>query len=80
MTFYRVQLPPEKGGWVQAEAVVRTDKPGEDARLLRLIRALDGFDQIERAVIFLENFPNSSLRSPVLLLLGDLAEEASQKL
>ena len=80
VTFYRVQLPPEKGGWVQAEAVVRTDKPGDDARLLRLIRALDGFDQIERTVIFLENFPNSSLRPAVLLLLGDLAEEASQKL
>lgn len=80
LTFYRVQLPPEKSGWVQAEAVVRTDRREEDARLLRLIRASDGFEQIERALIFLENFPNSTFRPPVLLLLGDLVENASQRL
>lgn len=80
LTFYRVNLPPEKSGWVQAEAVVRIDRRDEDARLLRLIRAADGFDQIERAVIFLENFPNSAFRPAILLLLGDLVEDASQRL
>jgi hypothetical protein len=80
LTFYRVQLPPEKSGWVQAEAVVRTDRRDEDARLLRLIRATSGFNQIERAVIFLENFPNSSFRPAILLLIGDLVEDVSQRL
>lgn len=80
LTFYRVQLPTEKSGWVQAEAVVRTDRREDDARLLRLIRASDGFEQIERAVIFLESFPNSEFRPAVLLLLGDLAENAAQRL
>lgn len=80
LTFYRVQLPPEKSGWVQAEAVVRIDRLDEDAKLLRLIRASDGFDQIERAIIFIENFPNSTFRPAVLLLLGDLVENASQRL
>ncbi|HEX8195442.1 MAG TPA: hypothetical protein VF571_04465 [Pyrinomonadaceae bacterium] len=80
LTFYRVLLPPEKSGWVLAEAVVRTDRRDEDARLLRLIRASDGFEQIERAVIFLENFPNSTFRPAVLLMLGDLVENISQRL
>lgn len=80
LTFYRVQLQPEKSGWVLAEAVVRTDRRDEDARLLRLIRASDGFEQIERAVIFLENFPNSTFRPAVLLMLGDSVENISQRL
>ncbi|MDQ4123341.1 MAG: hypothetical protein M3209_18050 [Acidobacteriota bacterium] len=80
LVFYRVQLPMEKSGWIQAEAVVRTDRREEDARLLRLIRASDGFEQIERAVIFLENFPNSEFRPAVLLLLGDLVESVAQRL
>jgi hypothetical protein len=80
LTFYRVQLPTEKSGWVQAEAVVRIDKNDQDARLLRLIRASDGFEQIERAVIFLENFQNSEFRPAVLLLLGDLVENSAQRL
>lgn len=80
LTFYHVSLPPEKSGWVQAEAVVRTDKRDEDARHLRLIRSLEGFDQIESAIIFLETFPHSAFRPGVLLLLGDLVESATPRL
>ena len=78
--FYRVQMPPEKSGWVQAEAVASNQKSGDDERFARLIRASEGFDQIERAAIFLENFPNSSSRPAILLLFGDLLDETAVRL
>lgn len=78
--FYRVQMPSEKSGWVQAEAVVSPRRSGDDERLTRLIRVASGFDQIERAAIFLDNFPASPLRPAVLLLAGDLCEDAAAKL
>lgn len=78
--FYRVQLPPEKTGWVQSEAVASNSKAGDDERLARLIRASDGFEQVERAAIFLENFPASRFRPAVLLLLGDLLEDWATRL
>ncbi|HZH34017.1 MAG TPA: hypothetical protein VEX64_04200 [Pyrinomonadaceae bacterium] len=78
--FYHVSLPPQKSGWVQSEAVVSTVRHGDDARLVELIRASRGFDQIERAVMFLETFNKSPFRPAVLLLLGDLIEEQAQRL
>src|ERR1044072_4836117 len=78
--FYSVAVPPDKRGWVQAEAVVSARRRGDDERLLRLIRASDGFEQIERGALFLETFPDSPLRPALLLYLGDLLEDAAQKL
>jgi len=75
VTFYRVNLPSEGVGWVQAEAVVGKFRRGDDERLARLVQSSEGFEQIERATIFLENFPKSPLRSAMLLLFGDLVEE-----
>ncbi len=80
VTFYRVLTPPNNVGWVQADAVVSKSKRGDDERLARLVQALNGFDQIEAATLFLEIFPDSSLRSAILLLLGDLVEEVCLKL
>lgn len=75
VTFYRVNLPPEGVGWVQAEAVVGKFRRGDDERLVRLVQSSEGFEQIERATILLENFPSSRLRPAMLLLFGDLVEE-----
>jgi hypothetical protein len=75
VTFYRVNLSAERVGWMQAEAVVGKARRGDDARLARLVHSSEGFDQIERATIFLENFPKSALRPAMLLLFGDLVEE-----
>ena len=80
VTFYRVQIPPEKSGWVQSEAVATTVRRGDDERLANLIRATKGFEQIERAALFLEIFQNSVYRPAVLLLIGDLLEESAAKL
>lgn len=80
VTFYRVIVPPRNYGWVQAEALIGKNRKGDDERLAKLIQASEGFEQIERAVIYLENFPNSPLRPAILLLLGDLIEESTGKL
>ena len=80
VTFFRVNLPPEKSGWVQSEAIASNTKQGDDERLAALIRVADGFEKLELATIFLENFPKSAFRPAILLLTGDLAEEASEKL
>lgn len=78
-TFYRVNAAPNFG-WVQAEAVAGRFRRGDDARLAKLVQSSEGFEQIERAQIFLETFGDSTLRPAILLLTGDLMEETALKL
>jgi hypothetical protein len=80
VTFYRVNALPNNVGWVQAEAVVTKVRRGDDERFARIVQANDGFDQIELASMFLETFPKSTLRPPILLLYGDLIEEQARKI
>jgi hypothetical protein len=65
---------------VQSDALVRPWVAGEDARLLRLVRGSEEFDRLERARIFLDAFPRSALRPAALLLFGDAAGEAAERL
>lgn len=78
--FYRVGVSRRTSGWLQREAVASVVRPGDDARLLRLIRASAEFERLARARIFLELFPASNLRPAVLLLYADAAQEAAAKL
>lgn len=80
VTFYRVAALPNTQGWVQKEAVAGRSRRGDDERLAQLVQASDGFDQIERARIFLENFSDSAFRPLILLLFGDLMEEVALKM
>ena len=80
VTFYRVAAVPNMQGWVQKEAIAGKLRRGDDERLARLVQSSDGFEQIERAMIFLENFPGSPFRPSILLLFGDLMEEIALKL
>jgi len=80
VTFYRVVALPNTQGWVQKEAVAARFRRGDDERLARLVQASDGFEQIERAQIFLKNFSDSPFRPSILLLFGDLMEEIALKL
>lgn len=80
VVFYRVTALPSNFGWVQAEAVAGKFRRGDDARLAKLVQSSEGFEQIDRAQIFLETFDDSTLRPAMLLLLGDLMEEAALKL
>ncbi len=80
ITFYRVAVTRRTRGWLQSEAVISPARRGDDERLLNLIRASKDFDRISRSTIFLEMFPASTLRPAVLMILGEAAEEAAQKL
>lgn len=80
VTFYRVSVPPDNFGWVQSEAVFGKYRRGDDERLARLVQASEGFEQIERAAIFLETYKTSVLRPAILLLFGDLSEDAALKM
>lgn len=77
--FYRVAAP-SNFGWIQADAVFGKFRPGDEERLARLVQATDGFDQIEVAVEFFMMFPISKFRPSILLLYGDLLEDAATKL
>ncbi len=77
--FCRVAVTRRTRGWIQREAIVSNQR-GDDERLLKLIIASKDFDQIARAVIFLDVFPRSSHRPAVLVILGNAAEEAAEKL
>jgi hypothetical protein len=78
--YLRVQVTRSTSGWLQAEAVVRPSRAGEDARLLRLVRGSAEFDRLARARLLLESFPRSALRPAALLVLGDAAAEAAGRL
>ncbi|MGH9969663.1 MAG: hypothetical protein ACREBG_17970 [Pyrinomonadaceae bacterium] len=78
--FYRVAVTRRTGGWIQRDAVVSVRQPGEDQRLMRLIKGSEDFDLIARGRIFLDTFPHSPLRPAVLLLFGLEAEKAAERL
>ena len=80
VTYLRVSVTSRTGGWLQAEAVVRPSRAGDDARLLRLVRGSAEFDRLARARILLEAFPRSTLRPAALLVYGDAAAEAAERL
>ncbi len=80
VTFYRVRALPSTVGWVQAEAVVGSFRKDDDQRLVKVIQASEGFDQVDKIMIFLDQFPKSPLRPAILLQLGDLMEEEAMRL
>jgi hypothetical protein len=80
VVFYRVNVTSRTSGWIQRDAVVSPSRPGEDARLLRLIKASEDFDRIARARIFLDNFRLSEFRAEVLMIYAQAAEDASSHL
>ena len=78
--FYRVSAFPGYAGWVQSDALFGRFRPDDEERLARLAQASDGFDQIELTVTFFQMYPASRFRPAMLLLFGDLLEEAAAKL
>lgn len=80
VTYLRVLVTSRTSGWLQSEAVVRPSRAGDDARLLRLVRGSADFERLARAHLLLESFPRSALRPAALLILGDAAAEAAERL
>ena len=80
VTFYKVTVPPKYYGWVQADALFGPYREADEARLAKLVVASNGFEKIEITKQFLALYPKSDLRPGILLLYGDLIEEAALKL
>ncbi|MDQ3133999.1 MAG: hypothetical protein M3Q76_04215 [Acidobacteriota bacterium] len=80
IAYYRVAVTRRTRGWIPALSLVLPSRAGEGERLLKLIRASEDFDQLARARIFLDWFPRSALRPEVLLLFGNAAHAAAEKL
>ena len=77
--FFKVSAPP-RVGWVQSEALLSRTRPGDEERLIRLVIASNGFEQVELATMFFELYPASKFRPSMLLLYGDILESAAVKL
>ena len=80
IVFFLVNVTNRTHGWIQREAVVSSWRVGDDERMLILIEHSADFDRIVRARIFLNTFARSPLRPKVLLVIGEAAEQASEKL
>lgn len=80
LVFYQVFVTRRTSGWLQSDAVVSSWRAGDDDRLVRLLDGADEFDRVARAKIFLDLFARSPLRPKVLMIYGDAAEEAANKL
>ena len=78
--FYKVTVPPRNYGWVQSDAVFGKFRPGDEERLMKLVQAAEGFEQLEVAVEFFILYPQSASRPAMLLLFGDLADAAASRL
>jgi len=62
-------------GWIDRRALVRAAQPGDDARLLALIRAeTGGYERLRLCRLFETLFRRSPRLPTVLLLLGETAE------
>lgn len=80
VVYYKVNVSRRVNGWIQRDAVVSHTRIGDDARLLRLIRASEDFDLVARARIFLDYYRLSPLRPEVLLVYSLAAEEMAEHL
>ena len=78
--FYRVVASRSKVGWLQSDAVAGKFRGEDELRFAKLVQASDGFDQLQLAAEFLRSYPTSQFRAPMLLLFGDLLENAAAKL
>ncbi|HET6862991.1 MAG TPA: hypothetical protein VFH91_08075 [Pyrinomonadaceae bacterium] len=81
VVFFLVNVTSKTHGWIQREALVSPSQRGDDGRVVKMIESSPSeFEKISLARIFIDYFPRSALRTSVLLLMGDTAEQAAAKL
>jgi hypothetical protein len=78
--FFRVTVSQGRTGWIQSDAVIGKFRPEDEERFAKLVLASSGFPQVELAVNFLNEYPASQFRPPVLLLFGDILEVSALRL
>lgn len=77
--FYKITAD-RNFGWIQADSVFAKFRVGDEERLARLVQASNGFEQLEIAAYYFTLYPTSKFRPAILLLFGDLCQEAAVKL
>ena len=79
--FCRVAVTRRTRGWIHQSSLVVPGRVGEDQRIMKLIEnASDGLDRIMLCRILIERFRQSRLVPRALLLMGEEAERAAEKL
>jgi len=79
--YHLVAVTRRTRGWILAEAVVRSGRAEDAARLLRMIEETsDEFTRARLARICADEFRNTTAAPRALLLLGEAAEAASARL
>jgi len=79
--FCRVAVTRRTRGWIHESALAVQGRAGEDQRIMMLIEnASDGLDRIVLCRILIERFSKSGLVPRALLLIGEEAERAAEKL
>jgi hypothetical protein len=80
-TFYRVAVTRRTRGWIHRSALAVPGRPGEAARLMRLIETVsDGLERIALGELFLERFSRSPLAPRVMLAMAEEADRAASAL
>ncbi|HKX30117.1 MAG TPA: hypothetical protein VJ302_20680 [Blastocatellia bacterium] len=81
LRFLRIAVSRRTQGWVLAEAVVRPGRSGDAAKLMRLIeQTADDFNRARLARLCADQFRSSGAAPRALLILGEAAERAAERL
>lgn len=79
--YLRVAVTRRTSGWILREAVIRPGSAQDAARLLKLVEASsDDFVRIRLARICADEFRGTAAAARALLLLGEAAERAAERL
>ncbi len=79
--FLRVAVSRNTRGWILADAVVRTGSLADAEKLLTLIEGTaDDFIQAKLARLFMDEFGRTKFGPRALLILGEAAERAAERL
>jgi hypothetical protein len=80
-SFLRVAVSRHTRGWILADAVARTGSSADAEKLLMLIEATaDDFIKARLARILIDEFGGTKFRPRALLILGEAAERAAERL
>ena len=78
--FCRVAVTRRTRGWILESALAVQGHGNDDQRIMKLIEGTDGVDRITLCRILTEHFTRSRLVPRAMLLLGEEAERAAERL
>jgi hypothetical protein len=79
--FFRVAISRNTRGWVLAESIIRPGNAADAERLMRLVvETRDEFTKARLAKLYAEEFRSTKLAPKALMILGESAEGAAERL